>query len=97
MSAIRAPSPLRTFGKYAALAFYVALALFPLYWLLKISLTPDALIYSEGTRLWPSAATFDNFRTVIFQSDFLAYFRNSVIVSLTTAAVTTLIAPSEIR
>jgi multiple sugar transport system permease protein len=92
VSAIRAPSPLLTIGKYAALAFYVAFALFPLYWLLKISVTPDALVYSEGTRLFPSAATLDNFRTVIFQSDFLAYFRNSVTVSIATAAITTLIA-----
>ncbi len=92
MAGIRKPSPLRTAGKYAALAAYVGFALFPLYWLLKIAVTPDQLIYSEGTRLWPSAATLANFTTVVFQTDFLAYFRNSVAVSLTTAAATTLIA-----
>ncbi|WP_226782653.1 carbohydrate ABC transporter permease [Oceaniglobus trochenteri] len=92
MAVLRKPSPLRVAGKYGALAFYVAFALFPLYWLLKIALTPDQLIYSEGTKLWPGAATLENFRIVLFQSDFLAYFRNSVFVSLTTAAATTLIA-----
>lgn len=79
-------------GKYTALLFYLTFALFPLYWLLKIAITPDQLIFSEGTNLWPSAWTFDNFRTVLFQTDFLFYFRNSLYVSLGTATATTLIA-----
>lgn len=92
MSAIRRSSPILTIGKYAALAFYLIFALFPLYWLVKISITPDKLTFTEGTALWPSEATLSNFSTVIFQSDFLAYFGNSLIVSLGTAAATTLIA-----
>ena len=79
-------------GKYLALFFYLSFALFPLYWLLKIAITPDRLIFSEGTHLWPSALTFDNFRSVVFHTDFLAYFGNSLFVSLGTAAATTLIA-----
>lgn len=92
MSAIRRPSPVLTIGKYAALAFYLIFALFPLYWLVKISITPDQLIFTEGTALWPSETTLGNFRTVIFHTDFLAYFGNSLTVSLGTAAATTLIA-----
>ncbi|MGB3280973.1 MAG: carbohydrate ABC transporter permease [Pseudorhodobacter sp.] len=92
MSHLTRTRPLLTAGKYAALAFYLTFALFPLYWLLKIAITPDQLIFSEGTRLWPSALTLDNFRTVLFQTDFLSYFGNSLYVSLGTAAVTTVIA-----
>jgi multiple sugar transport system permease protein len=92
MSAIRRPSPVLAAGKYAALAFYLIFALFPLYWLVKISITPDRLVFTEGTALWPSETTLGNFSTVIFQTDFLAYFGNSLIVSLGTAAATTLIA-----
>lgn len=92
MSTIARHSPLLSAGKYLALAFYVSFALFPLYWLFKIALTPDQLIYSEGTRMWPSSFTFTNFGTVLFQTDFLSYFTNSVIVSLGTAAVTTILA-----
>jgi len=92
MSSIASRNPILFIGKYAALAFYLIFALFPLYWLGKIAITPDALIFSEGMRLLPSAATFENFTTVLFQTDFLAYFRNSLIVSLGTAFVTTLIA-----
>jgi len=92
MSAVKKTNPALIVGKYAALAFYLIFALFPLYWLLKIGLTPDALIYSEGTRLFPSEVTISNFTTVIFQTDFLAYFRNSLAVSLGAAFFTTLFA-----
>ncbi|MEZ5888715.1 MAG: carbohydrate ABC transporter permease [Paracoccaceae bacterium] len=92
MSAIRQTHPLLRAAKGAALFFYLAFALFPLYWLLKISVTPDRLIYAEGTALWPETATLDNFRRILFQSEFLSYFANSVTVSLGTAAATTLIA-----
>lgn len=79
-------------GRYAAVAAYVLFALFPLYWLLKIAITPDKLIYTQGTALWPATVTLDNFRSVIFASDFMVYFKNSVIVSLASAAITTVIA-----
>lgn len=92
MSTIRRNSPVLAIGKYSALAFYLIFALFPLYWLVKISITPDRLTFTEGTALWPSEATLANFQSVIFHTDFLAYFGNSLIVSLGTAAATTLIA-----
>ncbi|NVO58633.1 carbohydrate ABC transporter permease [Rhodobacteraceae bacterium B1Z28] len=92
MSAVKKRHPTFVVGKYAALAFYLIFALFPLYWLLKIAITPDALIYSEGTRLFPSEVTLLNFTTVVFQTDFLAYFRNSLVVSLGAAFFTTLFA-----
>ncbi|WP_127519694.1 carbohydrate ABC transporter permease [Mesorhizobium sp. Z1-4] len=84
--------PVATAGKYVALALYLAFALLPLYWLLKIAVTPDRLIFTDGVELWPSALTADNFRSVLFKTDFLAYFGNSLFVSLGTAAATTLIA-----
>lgn len=88
----RTASPLLSTAKYLALAAYLAFALFPLYWLVKIAITPDQLIFTEGTRLFPSETSFGNFAKVITQTDFLAYFGNSLIVSLGTAGVTTVIA-----
>lgn len=92
MATLRRPPLILRLGKLAAILFYLTFALFPIYWLVKISVTPDQLIYTEGTALWPSTATLGNFSTVIFQTDFLLFFRNSLIVSLGTAVVTTLIA-----
>ncbi|WIY23909.1 carbohydrate ABC transporter permease [Parasedimentitalea psychrophila] len=84
--------PAMVIGKYAAILFYLTFALFPLYWLLKIAVTPDRLIYSDGTRLWPSEFTLSNFTAVLFQTDFLSYFTNSLVVSLGTAGLTTVFA-----
>ncbi len=91
MAAVGRINPAVTAGKYLAVLAYLLFALFPLYWLVKISLTPDPLMFTEGTRIWPSATTWDNFREVL-GSEFLFFFRNSLAVSLLTAAITALIA-----
>ncbi len=77
---------------YAALAPFVIAALFPLYWLFKVSITPDALLYAGKIELWPSQANFDHYRTVLETSDFLLFFRNSIIVSSITAVASTVLA-----
>ena len=79
-------------GLYAAIAAYVIFALFPIFWTLKISVTPERLLYSEGITFWPSETTLKNFATVLEASDFPRYFLNSVIVSVSTAAFVTIIA-----
>lgn len=77
---------------YLLISLYVLFALFPLYWLTKVALTPNDLLYSEGIRLWPSRTSLEHFRFVLTHSDFPLFFRNSLIVSCTTAAAVTLIA-----
>jgi multiple sugar transport system permease protein len=86
--------PLVTAGHRMAILFYMAFALFPLFWLIKISVTPDKLLYSEGVRLWPSTTTWANFDFVLLRSDFPTFFGNSVLVSSGTAFFVTLIASS---
>ncbi len=72
-------------GLYAAIACYVAFALLPIYWTIKISVTPQDLLYSEGIRLWPSRMTLANYESVLKATDFPRYFLNSILVSVTTA------------
>ena len=83
---------LGTVAHRLAILAYVAFALFPLFWLVKVSVTPNDLLYSEGIRMWPSRTTFDHFTFVLAHSDFPRFFRNSLIVSLTTAVVSTAVA-----
>ncbi len=75
-----------------AILAYVVFALFPLYWLLKVSVTPDDLLYSEGVRMWPSHTSFANYGFVLEHSDFPKFFKNSVIVSASTAFIVTILA-----
>ena len=74
---------------YGLLACFVAFALFPLFWLLKVSLTPNDLLYSEGVRFWPSRVTLAHYVSVVGHTQFPLYFRNSVIVSTATATIST--------
>ena len=83
--------PLFWIVHYFLLSLYVLFALFPLYWLLKVALTPNELLYSEGIRLWPSHASLEHFRFVLEHSEFPLFFRNSLIVSTLTAVLATLV------
>jgi multiple sugar transport system permease protein len=84
-------SPLRRLaggtGFTLGIGAYLLFALFPLYWLIKISVTPTQLLFSEGVTFWPSEWTLANFGSVLTASNFPRYFLNSVIVSIATAAV----------
>ena len=77
---------------YGVLLVYVAVALFPLYWLVKVSITPNDILYKQGTDLLPSKLSFEHYATVIGKSDFLLFFRNSIIVSGVTAIASTMLA-----
>ncbi len=81
-----------TIGHYSALGVYVLFALFPLYWLIKVSVTPNKLLYSEGVKMWPSKVTWDHYIFVSLKSDFPSFFANSLLVSLGTAIIATLVA-----
>jgi multiple sugar transport system permease protein len=95
MSAISSPRGRRVMlmiGHRLLILAFLAFAMLPLYWLVKISLTPDRLLYSEGVALWPSRMTLENFNFVLLKSTFPTFFLNSIIVSLGSAAIVTVIA-----
>lgn len=75
-----------------AILIYIAVALFPLFWLLKVSVTPNDLLYTEGVRLWPSRTSFEHYVFVLEHSDFPRFFMNSLIVSGSTAVIVTALA-----
>jgi len=75
-----------------AIIAYVVFALFPLYWLLKVSVTPNKLLYSEGIKMWPSRTSFEHFEFVLKHSEFPTFFKNSLIVSGSTAIIVTVLA-----
>ena len=79
-------------GLHGAILLYVAFAILPIYWTVKISVTPQSLLYSEGIKLWPSRMTMENYVNVLRATDFPRYFLNSVIVSVATAIVVTAVA-----
>ena len=79
-------------GLYLAVFAYVAFALLPIYWTIKISVTPENLLYSEGIKLWPSRMTLANYQSVLQATDFPQFFLNSMIVSFISSFIVTIVA-----
>jgi ABC-type glycerol-3-phosphate transport system permease component len=63
----------------------------PLYWMLVTSLKSNSEIYGASATLWPKALTFDNYTTLFAKTNFMIYFRNSMIVALATVALSLII------
>ena len=77
----------RAAGLYGAGSVLLLLGAFPLFWMLSTSLKPSGEIFATPT-LVPRHATLGNFVQLLAETNFAVYFKNSVIVSLTTVVVT---------
>lgn len=64
-----------------------ALILLPFLWMVSVSLKPANEPFAIPARLWPENPTLDNYISA-FRPEFRTYFVNSVIVSLSTVAIT---------
>ena len=63
-----------------------AIMLFPVYWMINVSFTPDRAIRKSPPSLFPVSATLAGYRQVLGQQ--LPYLRTSLLVSLGTVALT---------
>ncbi len=65
---------------YGIILIVMLVILFPIYWMLTISLKIPRDIYRTPA-LWPDTVTMDNYRELIEEKDFLTNIRNSLIVA----------------
>jgi len=65
---------------------WLAVIILPIYYVVLTSLRKQSSFYQENPLLPPSEPTLESYATVL-QNEFLLYFANSVIVSVTTVAV----------
>ncbi|OLC18099.1 MAG: hypothetical protein AUH29_00175 [Candidatus Rokubacteria bacterium 13_1_40CM_69_27] len=77
----------RTTTLYAGAAGLLLIGAFPFFWMLSTSLKPAGEIFATPT-LVPRHATLANFVQLFRETNFAVYFRNSVLVSFTTVALT---------
>ncbi len=73
---------------YVAAVLGILWSCFPIYWMIKSSLTPNDEMYELHPSLVPSRLTLDHYKQLFTQSEFMTFFLNSVYV----AVITTLIA-----
>lgn len=81
---------LRMFATYATMIVVALIILFPFYWMVTVSLKLPKEIYRTPSLVLQNP-TFDNYRELIVERDFLINIRNSLIVSLSVTAVSMLI------
>src|ERR1700694_1972521 len=67
----------------AALVVLILFTLFPFYWAIVASLTPDAALFRDPS-LWPQHIILDHYRALFGERDFITPIRNSLIVAGTT-------------
>lgn len=76
----------------AALLAITLVFLFPLYWMLITSVKPNASILRLPLEFWPKETTLANYRAILSDGLFPIYYKNNILVSLVTTAVTLVIA-----
>ena len=72
---------------HAVLLVVVAVTLFPVFQILGVSLRPGDKLYSTSLRLIPDNATWEAYRIILFERDFLLWLRNSAVVSLSVTLI----------
>ncbi|MFD5084799.1 sugar ABC transporter permease [Kitasatospora sp. NPDC058406] len=87
------PSPLGKALAHGTLILASLVALFPVAWILYVSLGPDKTDYLHPGEIMDKL-TLSNYRTVLFDTDFVHWFGNAFLVSGATTVVGVLIAAS---
>jgi ABC-type glycerol-3-phosphate transport system permease component len=67
-------------------AALVLLLLFPIYWMIASSLTPESRLF-QSPAVVPRALSLDHYRALFDERDFLVPIRNSLVVAAMTTAV----------
>ncbi len=73
---------------WSVVAWTIVLAVvFPLIWMIVTSVKPQAELFSIPPTLAPETITFEHYWRLLTETPFLQYFRNSMILSVTTTLV----------
>lgn len=83
---------LRRLGFIAVNALFILSALFPFYWILTTSVKTASELSAGTTSIFPSQLTGSAYRQIFSELDFAQPLLNSVIVALSTAIVTVVLA-----
>lgn len=76
---------------YLALAFMVLFNLVPFFWMATSSLKTDFEVIDYPATILPREITFGAYIRMWTQEHFIQYFKNSIVVSITTAAISSLV------
>ena len=78
-------------ASYGFLLVLLIVVLFPFYWMTVTALKSEVQMRSLASMFWPDPVVWDNFRHLLAQTDFVAWFKNSVVVAVASTFVATAI------
>ena len=64
----------------------VLMVAFPLFWMVVTSVKPQPELFRRPPTFLPEVWTFEHYAKLLFDTKFMTYFRNSVILSVSTTA-----------
>ena len=70
----------------------VLMVAFPLFWMLVTSVKPQSELFRRPPTLMPEIWTFEHYAKLLFDTKFMSYFKNSVILSVATTTIVIVIA-----
>ena len=76
---------------YAVLIGLVLVVLFPFYWMIVTSFKAEEQMRSLVSMFWPRPMVGENYQQLLGKTDFLAWYRNSIIVAFSSTFVATAI------
>lgn len=84
------PSPAATakgLASYLLLAAMLVFLLFPFYWTFVTSIKPEGELYGKSVTYWPRQVTFESYRRLFSDYNFIRPMTNSLIVAASTTLV----------
>lgn len=78
-------------ASYGFLLVLLVVVVFPFYWMTVTALKSEEQMRSLASMFWPDPVVWDNFRHLLAQTDFVAWFKNSVLVAVASTFVATAI------
>ena len=82
---------LQTAVSYAILLALLLIVVFPFYWMTITSFKGETQMRSLGSMFWPSPFTRDNYAHLLGKTEFLSWYGNSVVVSVSSTFLATAI------
>ena len=91
MKAGAAAGRLQTGASYAVLVTLLILVVFPFYWMIVTSFKSEDQMRSLTSMFWPSPFATENYDQLVRKTEFVSWYRNSIIVSVSSTLVATAI------
>jgi multiple sugar transport system permease protein len=70
----------------------VLIVVFPLIWMVLTSVKPQSELFRIPASFWPTRITFEHYQTLLNETLFLKYLRNSIILSTSTTLLVIVVA-----